>query len=129
VGKLSGHDRHGETGTCVRCLEVKDLALLDRLFWCDVCRRRALLRATRLGRAVGFAVTLLLALWIALVVQPARDLILGGWAAAVIAAFYLSVRITREVGYGVMRLLNRRAVEAVPPALPEEREPREGEER
>lgn len=128
MGKLSWRDRHGETGTCVRCLEVQDMALIDRIFWCESCRARAMRRATRIGRVVAFTLTTLLILWIALVVQPARDLILSAWIVAIAAAFYLAMRISREVAYGAMRLMNRRAVEAVPPSQLPEREDRDEEE-
>jgi bacteriorhodopsin len=128
VGKLSWRDRHGDSGTCIRCLEVKDMAVLDRLFWCEQCRERAMRRATRIGRIFAMAVTLLLVLWIAVFVQPDRDLILSAWVVAIAAMFYLSMRISREVAYGSMRLLNRRAVEAVPPSqLPGRPEPNDEE--
>jgi hypothetical protein len=129
VGKLSWRDRHGESGTCVRCLEVKDMAVLDRIFWCDSCRERAMRRAAWIGRAIGFTLTLLLVLWIAVFVQPDRDLILSAWVVAIAAMFYLLQRISREIAYGGMRLLNRRAIEAVPPAdLPDKEERRDEEE-
>jgi hypothetical protein len=117
---LNWRERHGEQATCVRCLEVKDTSTLDRLFWCEACRERAIRRATRIGWGIGAAVAAVLAAWIFLVVQPSRDLILGGWIAIVVAAFYLASRISREVGYGAMRFRNRRAVDAVPPEAPAE---------
>jgi hypothetical protein len=113
----------------VRCLEVKDMAVLDRMFWCESCRARAMARASLIGRGVGFALTALLVVWIAVFVQPSRDLILSAWLVAVAAMFYLLQRISREVAYGAMRLLNRRAIEAVPPSqLPQGRERKDEEE-
>ncbi|HEX9708582.1 MAG TPA: hypothetical protein VGB42_01190, partial [Candidatus Thermoplasmatota archaeon] len=95
--------------------ELKDTSELDRLLWCEACRERGRARAARVGWGVGASVAALLALWIALAIRPSRDLILGGWIAVVVAAFWLASRITREIGYGVMRVRNRGAVEAVPP--------------
>jgi hypothetical protein len=118
VPGLNWRDRHGESATCVRCLEVRDISELDRLFWCDDCRTRALTRAARWGWGAGTLVAGLLGGWIFLVLQPSRELILGGWIAIVVAAFYLAARIVREVVYGSLRFANRRAVEAVPPLDP-----------
>ena len=94
---------------------MKPIHELDRLFWCEACRRRGLARSARIGWTVGVGLTTLLVLWIWLVVRPDRDFILAGWIACVVAVFYLAGRIARELGYGVMRLRNRRAAEAMPP--------------
>jgi hypothetical protein len=105
------------------------MAVLDRTFWCESCRKRAMGRATLIGRLIASALTALLVLWIVVFVQPSRDLILSAWLVAVGTGFYLTMRISREIAYGAMRMLNRRAVEAVPPAqLPEAKEPKDGEE-
>jgi len=126
---VNWRDRFGEKATCIRCLEVRETSTVDRLFWCEQCRESAARRAAGWGRLVGAVVAGLLTVWIVLWVRPARDLILGGWVATVVALFYLASRLGREVGYGAMRLMNRRAVEAVPPAvLPEPPKPAEGEE-
>jgi len=107
----------------VRCLEVKDTGTLDRLFWCEQCRAKAMRRSARVGWLIGGVLTALLAVWIFTAVQPTR--LLGGWIGILAAAFYLTARMVREIGYGAMRLMNRRAVEAVPPSnLPEQREQR-----
>lgn len=116
---LSPHDRHGQEATCVRCLELRDTADLDRLFWCSSCRVRATERSARVGALVATLVTALLAAWIFVFVVPSPGL-MGVWAAILVAVFYLAFRISREIGYGWSRLQNRRAVEAVPP---EGREP------
>lgn len=115
--RVSWRDRFGDEVTCVRCLEVKDSAHMDRLLWCRECRRAARLRATRRGWAVGVAGAAALAAWIGLVVQPS-DLVLGGWLATLVAAAWIGARVAREVFFGVERFRNRRAAEAVPPALP-----------
>lgn len=107
-------DRFGDEITCVRCLEVKDSADMDRLLWCRDCRLAARGRATRRGWVVGAVGALALALWIYLVVQPS-DLVVGGWLATVVAAAWIVGRVAREMFFGFERFQNRRAMEAVPP--------------
>lgn len=122
MSAIDWRDRFGERATCVRCLEEKDTTDLDRLFWCQECRDRGRERAKRRGWTIGAGAAGVLALWIWLVIRPST-LILGGWIATVVAAFWLISRIAREIHYGMARYHNQRAVEATPPA-----EPREGEE-
>lgn len=109
-------DRFGDEITCVRCLEVKDSTEMDRLLWCKECRLAARRRATRRGWTVGVVSAVALGLWIQLVVRPS-DLVVGGWLATVVAATWIVARVAREVFFGVERFQNRRALEAVPPAL------------
>ena len=106
-------ERGAETATCVRCLEVRDADELDRLLWCERCCALGRRRAMERGWVVGAVVTALLAVWIWLWVQP--TLLMGVWLAILVAAFWLTSKIARELAYGVMRFRNRRAVEAVPP--------------
>ena len=68
------------------------------------------------GWAVAAAVTALLAVWIWVWVQPA--MLMGVWLAILVAAFWLTAKLAREIGYGAMRFRNRGAVEAVPPDAP-----------
>jgi hypothetical protein len=63
---------------------------------------------------VGFLLAVLLALWIWLYIQPS-DLVIGGWIATIVAAFWIGARVAREIAYGVMRFTNQKAAEAVPP--------------
>ncbi len=118
--KVSWRDRFGEEITCLRCLEVKDSAEMDRLLWCKECRLAARGRATKRGWMIGIAASLTLALWIWLVVEPNRALVPGGWLATIVAAAWIVARVAREVLFGVERFQNRRAAEAVPPSLPPE---------
>lgn len=104
-----------EEVTCVRCLGVKARRDLDRLLWCDDCCDAARRHATATGWKVGAGLTVVLSVWIWLVIQPS-DLVIGGWIGSVLAAFYVSARVVREILYGAMRVGNRPAVEAVPPA-------------
>ncbi len=109
--------RFPEKVTCVRCLQEKDTLEMDRLLWCEGCREGARRRAGRQGWLAGAVVAALLALWIWLVIQPSR-LVVGGWIATVVAAFWVGGRIGREVAYGVMRYRNTKAADAVPPSPP-----------
>lgn len=112
-------DRYPEEElTCVRCLQTWHRTDLDRLLWCEECRAIARGRASRIGWMAGVVLAALLAGWIWLVVQPSRDLVLGGWIATVVAACWLGAKITREIVYGFERFKNRRAIEATPPTDP-----------
>lgn len=98
----------------MRCLEVRDQAYLDRLLWCDACRRRARERAAWYGWAGGLAIGALVAAYVWLVIRPS-DLIVGAWVATVVAAVWIGSKVSREIAYGVMRYRNARATDAVPP--------------
>ncbi len=114
--EVSWRDRFGEEVTCVRCLEVRDTAQVDRLLWCRDCRERARARAGWIGWLAGVGAALLLAAWIWLVVHPS-NLVVGGWIATVVAMAWIGSKVARELTYGVMRFKNRRAAEAAPPTL------------
>lgn len=107
-------DRYPDQVTCVRCLIVKERADLDRLLWCDECRLLASERALDVAWWVGGAVAAVLAVYIWLVVEPSRPL-MGAWIGLTLAAFYLAARLTKNILYGLQRLRNQRATEAVPP--------------
>lgn len=119
--QVSWRDRFGEEITCLRCLEVRDAAEMDRLLWCRECRVQARARATRRGWVVGLAVTGLLALWIWFGVQPSA-LVPGGWLATLVAAAWILSKVAREILFGWERFRNRRALEARPPRLDGETE-------
>ena len=111
-------DRYPDEVTCVRCLEVHDQMLLDRILWCDGCRRRARNRAAWWGWLGGLGFGLSVAAYVWVVIRP-TDLVIGGWLATVVAAIWIGQKISRELVYGTMRLRNARAVDAVPPAAAE----------
>jgi hypothetical protein len=119
-------ERLPEELTCVRCLRVKPAAELDRLLWCDECVARARKRATFWGWITGAALAGVLALYIWLAIQPDLSLIPTGWLATLAVAFYLGGRIARELYLGVMRVRNRRAVEAAPPSSGQKEPPPSG---
>jgi hypothetical protein len=113
--KVSWRDRFPEDITCVRCLQVKPVQELDRLLWCQECQAQARRRATIRGWLAGGALALVLAVYIWLVIRPDPELILTGWVATLVVAFYLGSRVARELFYGYDRVRNRRAMEATPP--------------
>jgi hypothetical protein len=113
---VTWRERYPEEVTCVRCLRVWEVEDLDRLLWCPECREIARERAGRLGWATGVIAAGLLALWIWIWIRPS-NLIVGGWIATVVAALWISARVSREIYYGAMRFRNRKATEARPPEL------------
>ena len=116
-GRPTWWDRYPEDElTCVRCLRTWHRTDLDRLLWCEECRAAARARSSRLGMIVGAVLAALLALWIWRGVEPSPDLVLGGWVATVVAAYWIGSKIARELAYGHERFHNRRAVEASPPS-------------
>ena len=100
--------------TCLLCLQTKPRQDLDRLLWCDACIADTQARAASRSWYVGLAAAVVLALWIWLYIQPS-DLVIGGWIATVVGAFYVSARVVREVLYGVARIRGEAAhLEATP---------------
>ncbi len=87
---------------CVRCGESFDSTEVDRMLWCEGCRARTSARATRVGALTGVLTAALLAWYIWTTMRP-TDLVLGGWAACLVAAGWIASKITREVAYGVFR--------------------------
>ncbi len=99
---------------CLLCRETKLRQDLDRLLWCDTCVADVRGRAASQSWYVGLAVAVVLALWIWLYIQPS-DLVIGGWIATVVGAFYVSARVVREVLYAVARIRGEAAdLEATP---------------
>lgn len=114
-GQVSWRDRFGEEITCLRCLEVRDAAEMDRLLWCRDCRLQARTRAARRGWLVGAVATGLLAAWIWVAVEPS-SLVPGGWLATLVAAAWILSKVARELFFGWERFRNRKALEARPPS-------------
>ncbi len=84
------------------------------MLWCDACAEAVSKRATSRGWMIGLATTVILTLWIWLFVQPS-NLVIGGWVGTVLAAFYVTARVAREVLLAAARIRNRPADGAVPP--------------
>jgi hypothetical protein len=126
--RMSWRDRYPEEVTCVRCLEVHDQMHLDRMLWCDACRRGARERAGWFGWIGGLAFGAACAAYVWFGIRP-TDLVVGGWVATLLAAVWIGQKVAREMIYGAMRFRNARAVEAVPPdgVHPPSAEPGPGE--
>ena len=101
---------------CLLCRQTKPREDLDRLLWCEECLEAAQNRATSRSWYVGLAVAVALVLWIWLYVH-ASTLGIGPWIGMVLAAFYVSARMAREVLYTVARV---RGAAAAPNATPRE---------
>ncbi|KPJ77978.1 MAG: hypothetical protein AMS19_12270 [Gemmatimonas sp. SG8_23] len=114
--KVSWRDRYPDEVTCVRCLEVYDQVQLDRMLWCERCRRRARDRASWYGWVGGLAFAAACGAYVWFVIEP-TDLVPGGWLATLVAAAWIGQKVAREMIYGAMRFTNARATEAVPPKL------------
>ena len=114
---MSWRDRYPDEVTCVRCLEVHDQVLLDRLLWCADCRARARNRAAWWGWLAGLVFGTGVAAYVWFVIRPS-DLVVGGWVATIVAAIWIGQKVAREMIYGAMRFTNARAIEAVPPSSP-----------
>ena len=104
--------------TCQRCLQTQPRHDLDRLLWCDACKEAAQNRAASRGWFIGLAVAVALALWIWLYVQP--SLLIGGWIGVVLAAFYFSARVSKELLYAVARTRVQAAERGATPEEPTE---------
>ena len=117
--KVSWRDRYPDEVTCVRCLEVYDQTMLDRMLWCRDCRTRARDRASWYGWIGGLGFAGVCAAYVWLVIEP-TDLVIGGWLATLVAAAWIGQKVAREMIYGAMRFRNARAAEAVPPSLEDE---------
>lgn len=113
-GRPTWRDRYPDEVTCIRCLEVKDQMVLDRLLWCRECRARARNRAAWWGWLGGLLFGVGVALYIWAAIRPS-DLVIGGWIGTVIAAVWIGSKVAREIVYGAMRFKNAHAVDAVPP--------------
>jgi hypothetical protein len=90
---------------CRRCRQASTVDDLDRMLWCEECRRAERRRAGWLGRAFGFAAAVALSFWIAIVIGPSDEFRVL-WALVVIVAFYLLSRLGQELVYGVLRVRN-----------------------
>jgi len=113
--RVSWRDRYPDEVTCVRCLEVYDQMLLDRMLWCDDCRMKARNRAAWWGWLGGLGFGVVVGIYVWFVIRP-TDLVIGGWLATLVAAVWIGQKVARELVYGGMRFKNARAVEAVPPS-------------
>ena len=106
--RTAWRDRYADEVPCIRCLEPRDLMELDRLLWCDACRRNVRNRAGWWGWAIGLAFGAGVAAYVWLVIRP-TDLVIGGWVATVVAGIWISSKVGRELSSGVMRYPHSRS--------------------
>lgn len=99
-------ERRGEDLACSRCKRPFDAPELDRMLWCGRCVEQVQEQAVRAGWILGSILAGALAVWIWTVKQPS-DLVIGGWIATVVAAFYFGARVARETVFGVLRFKDR----------------------
>ena len=92
---------------CSRCGELRDRSDVDRLLWCVGCRARARLIATRRARIAATVLAVIVAGYIWGIIRP-TDLVIGGWIATVIAAYWIGGKLAREIFYGIERSNRKR---------------------
>ena len=92
---------------CARCGEPHDRSDVDRLLWCTGCRVRARLIAARRGRIAATVLAAAVAGYIWGVIRP-TDVVIGGWIATVIAAYWIGGKLAREIFYGIERSNRKR---------------------
>ena len=92
---------------CSRCGELRDRSDVDRLLWCVGCRTRARLIAARRARIAATALAVIVAGYIWGIIRP-TDVVIGGWIATVIAAYWIGGKLAREVFYGIERSNRKR---------------------
>lgn len=97
---FQAHD--AEMVPCTRCGEPYEVMELDRLLWCDRCRRIERERASWWGWVIGMVFAAVVAAYIWLVIRPS-DLVIGGWVATVVAAVWIGAKLGRAIMYGVFR--------------------------
>ena len=94
--------------SCAGCNEAFRATDLDRHFWCEECIAAARGKSKRVGLWAGIGLAGALAAWIFLVEKP--TIMIGGWIGAVLATFWLGMRIAAELSYGIMRSRSRPAL-------------------
>lgn len=87
---------------CVHCGETYAVMELDRLLWCERCRRVERDRAGWWGWAIGLAFAAGIAAYVWFVVRP-TDVVVGGWVGTVVAAAWIGSKVGREIVFGVLR--------------------------
>ena len=92
---------------CSRCGELRDRGDVDRLLWCVACRSRARLIAARKARIAATVLAAIVAGYIWGIIRP-TDVVIGGWIATVIAAYWIGGKLAREIFYGIERSNRKR---------------------
>lgn len=87
---------------CRNCGRPRPAEALDRLRWCESCRRVVVRRATLVGRLAGIAAALALIAWIALVIGPSSRFLMG-WLVLVAAVYFFVYKLTQRVAFELIR--------------------------
>ncbi len=93
------------TRRCDICGESFPAADIGRGGLCSDCRRRVVRRATLVARVVAVLGAMLIAVFLATIVQPAQRFLLL-WVVLVIGVYMVLFTLTRRVAFEVIR--NRR---------------------
>ncbi len=89
------------------CGSPSHRSALDRHLWCDTCRVHLERRARRWQHAIALLITLPFAIWIML--EGTKGFFPNyAWFLPLAAAYYLGMRIGREVTKGALRARRER---------------------
>ena len=89
-------------GTCRNCGRERPAERLDRLRWCDLCRREVVRRASVVARIAAFIGTLLLVGWVVTVVGPSPRFLVG-WLVLIAIVYFFVYKLTQRIAFEVIR--------------------------
>lgn len=92
----------GRPAACRNCGAVRPASRLDRLRWCDRCRREVVRRAGRVARLVALGGTLLLIAWIFVLVGPSTRFLMG-WLVLIAGVYFFLYKLTQRVAFEIIR--------------------------
>lgn len=90
------------TATCRNCGQLRPAERLDRVRWCDRCRREVVRRATVAARLVAIAGSLLLIGWILAFVGPSSRFLMG-WLVLIAGVYFFVYKLTQRVAFEIIR--------------------------
>jgi hypothetical protein len=90
------------SAACRNCGRERPADRLDRLRWCDRCRREVIRRATVVARLTAVAGTLLLMIWILTAIGPTPRFLIG-WLVLIAAVYFFLYKLTQRVAFEVIR--------------------------
>lgn len=88
--------------TCRNCGRERPADRLDRLRWCDRCRREVIRRATTVARITAVLGTLLLMVWVLTAIGPTPRFLIG-WLVLIAAVYFFLYKLTQRVAFEVIR--------------------------
>src|SRR5690606_20415530 len=89
-------------GTCRNCGRERPAERLDRLRWCDLCRREVVRRASVVARIAAFIGTLLLVGWVVTVVGPSPRFLVG-WLVLIAIVYFFVYKLTQRIAFEAIR--------------------------